>query len=236
MAAARNSHRPHGTRFRNVTAMMVLLAALCVGVLVWAFHAEFPADGVLFLYALPVIGAVAYLGGRIPGALAGIINLIAARYFIVAPAYSFVLFPAALPVLGLFAVLAALTVEASVRLRDAGIATRKLASIVESSDDAIFSETLDGTILTWNAGAQRLYGYAPAEVIGRSVAMLAPPDHADEIAGILSRLRRGERVERHESVRARKDGTRFDVSLTVSAIRTASGMIAGASEIGRAHV
>ncbi|HYM70707.1 MAG TPA: anti-sigma factor antagonist [bacterium] len=213
--------------------MRVLLAALCVGVLVWALHAELPADAFLFLYALPVIGAAAYLGGRIPGGVAGIISLIAARYFIVSPVSSFSLFPAALPVLGLFAVLAAFTVEASVRLRDADIAARKLASIVESSDDAIFSEALDGTIRTWNAGAERLYGYAPAEVIGRSVAMLAPPDHADEIAGILSRLRRGERIERHESVRVKKDGTRFDVSLTISAIRTASGMIAGASVIAR---
>ncbi|HLJ59123.1 MAG TPA: SpoIIE family protein phosphatase [bacterium] len=209
------------------------MAALCVGGLVWAFHADFPADGWLFLYALPVIGAAAYLGGRIPGGVAGIFSLLAARYFIVSPAYSFSLFPAILPVLGLFALLSAFVVEASVRLRDADIAARKLASIVESSDDAIFSETVDGTILTWNAGAERLYGYAPAEVIGRSVSMLAPPEHADEIAGILTRLRRGERVERHESVRLKKDGTRFDVSLTISAIRTASGMIAGASVIAR---
>jgi PAS domain S-box-containing protein len=110
---------------------------------------------------------------------------------------------------------------------------RRLAAIVEGSEDAIIGETLDGTIVTWNAGAERLYGYPPGETIGRSIALLQPPDRAAEVSEILSRLRRGERVEHYETVQVRKDGARIDVSLTVSPIRDASGEVIGGSAIAR---
>jgi PAS domain S-box-containing protein len=110
---------------------------------------------------------------------------------------------------------------------------RRLAAIVESSEDAIVGETLDGTIVTWNAGAERLYGYPAAETVGQPISLLQPPDRADEVSDILARLRRGERLEHYETVQVRKDGGRIDVSLTVSPIRDVSGEIIGGSAIAR---
>jgi PAS domain S-box-containing protein len=104
---------------------------------------------------------------------------------------------------------------------------------VESSDDAILSKTLEGIITSWNQGAERMFGYVAGEMIGQSVTRLMPPDRVDEEPGILQRLRRGERIESYETVRRRKDGSLFDVSLTVSPIRDASGKIIGASKIAR---
>lgn len=111
--------------------------------------------------------------------------------------------------------------------------TRHLGSIVESSEDAIMSKTLDGTIVIWNAGAERLYGYTAEEAVGRSIRLIVPPDHHDEIDTILANIRRGEPVERLETTRLRKDGTRVEVSLTVSPIRDESGRLVGASAIAR---
>ncbi|MGH6926436.1 MAG: PAS domain S-box protein [Propylenella sp.] len=108
-----------------------------------------------------------------------------------------------------------------------------LAAIVESSDDAIASKDLNGVITSWNAGAERLFGYSAAEAIGQPVMMLIPPDRRDEEARILERIRRGERVERYETVRERRDGSRVDVALTVSPIRDAGGKVVGASKIAR---
>ena len=108
-----------------------------------------------------------------------------------------------------------------------------LSAIVESSEDAIISRDLDGTIVSWNKGAERLYGYTADEVIGRPLAMLVPPDHPDELPDLMERLARGERVEHFETVRLRKDGGRVDVSLTISPVRDAEGRIVGASKIAR---
>ena len=108
-----------------------------------------------------------------------------------------------------------------------------LAAIVENSDDAILSKTLDSTILTWNAGAERLFGYTAEEAIGRSVTILIPEDRVGEEDHILSRLRSGERVDHFETVRRHKDGSLIDVSLTISPVRNAAGQIIGASKIAR---
>ena len=108
-----------------------------------------------------------------------------------------------------------------------------LAAIVESSEDAIISKTLDGMVLTWNAGAERLYGYSAAEAKGQSMSFLLPPDRPDEEREILERIKRGERVEHFETARLRKDGRRIDVSLTISPIRDREGHITGASHIAR---
>jgi PAS domain S-box-containing protein len=108
-----------------------------------------------------------------------------------------------------------------------------LASIVESSDDAIVSKTLDGLITSWNGGAQRLYGYSAAEAIGKPAAVLIPPDRPNELQRVLDRLKRGEHVEPYETVRVRKNGSLVQVSLTVSPLLDAHGAIIGASAIGR---
>ncbi len=109
----------------------------------------------------------------------------------------------------------------------------RLAAIVESSDDAIVSKDLNGIITSWNAGAERLFGYQACEVIGRPVAVLIPPDRINEEPGILDRIRRGERIDHYETVRVRKDGTRLNISLTVSPILDAHGHVIGASKTAR---
>jgi two-component system CheB/CheR fusion protein len=110
---------------------------------------------------------------------------------------------------------------------------QQLASIVEFSDDAIISKDLSGVIRSWNRGAERLFGYAAGEVIGRSVTVLIPSDRVDEEPSILERLRRGERIDHYETVRRRKDGSLVDISLTVSPIFGAKGRVIGASKIAR---
>ena len=110
---------------------------------------------------------------------------------------------------------------------------QQLVSIVESSEDAIVSKDLDGIIRTWNSGAERLFGYTAAEVIGRPVTMLFPRGREDEEPEILARIRRGERIRHYETVRRRKDGSLLEISLTVSPVRDGGGRITGASKIAR---
>lgn len=109
----------------------------------------------------------------------------------------------------------------------------RLAAIVESSDDAIISKTLDGTIMTWNAGAEAIFGYTADEAIGRSILMLIPDDRKQEEETILSRLRRDERIEHFETIRIRKDGTPVEISLSVSPMKDGAGNIIGAAKIAR---
>jgi PAS domain S-box-containing protein len=115
---------------------------------------------------------------------------------------------------------------------DAGAAVRHLAAVVESSMHAILSKDLDGTIRTWNRGAERLYGYSPGEAVGRSVQMLVPEDRAKEWSQSMRQLARGEPVEQLETERVRKDGRRIAVALTLSPIRAGDGKLVSASEIG----
>ena len=112
-------------------------------------------------------------------------------------------------------------------------ATQRIAAIVESSDDAIISKDLNGTIATWNRGAERIFGYVAEEVIGKPITILIPPDRHQEETEIIEHIRRGERVEHYETVRMRKDGSRVDISLTVSPVRNSAGKIIGASKIAR---
>ena len=115
----------------------------------------------------------------------------------------------------------------------AALVAARLAAIVENSDDAIISKTLDGIILTWNAGAQKLYGYTAQEAIGRPVSFLAPADLPDEMPQLLEKIRRGEPVEHFETVRVRKDGSRCAISLSISPLKDEQGNIIGASSIKR---
>jgi len=113
------------------------------------------------------------------------------------------------------------------------LARAHLAAIVDSSEDAIVSKTLQGIILSWNAGAERLFGYSSSEAVGQPITILIPPERIDEEGEILARIARGERIEHFETVRVTKDGHRLDISLTVSPIRDVSGEIIGVSKIAR---
>src|SRR5512132_2148500 len=106
-----------------------------------------------------------------------------------------------------------------------------LASIVDSSDDAIVSKTLDGTVTSWNRAAEKIYGYSAQEIVGKSFGILIHSDHGEELQTILKEIRAGHRVEHYETDRVRKDGRTISVSLTVSPIHDPSGKVIGASSI-----
>jgi PAS domain S-box-containing protein len=127
----------------------------------------------------------------------------------------------------------------SVYLRDiterknAEVTNQLLAAIVESSEDAIVSKDLNGIISSWNRGAERIFGYSASEAIGRSIMILIPPDRQDEEPAIIGRIMKGLPVEHFDTVRQRKDGSRIDISVTVSPIRNSEGVVIGASKIAR---
>jgi PAS domain S-box-containing protein len=122
--------------------------------------------------------------------------------------------------------------DISARRRDEEQRAR-LAAIVETSDDAILSKSLDGTVRTWNPAAERLFGYSTEEMVGQPVQRLVPPERQEEHAGVMARLARGERIGHMETVRVRKDGRRVAVSVTISPLRDGAGRIWGASTIAR---
>ncbi len=109
----------------------------------------------------------------------------------------------------------------------------QLAAIVESSDEAIYSNDLNDVIMSWNKGAEKLFGYAAEEVIGKSIMIVIPPDRADEETRVLESVRRGEKIDQYETVRRRKDGALVEISLTVSPLRDKAGKVIGASKIAR---
>ncbi|MGE3960016.1 MAG: ATP-binding protein [Vicinamibacterales bacterium] len=131
----------------------------------------------------------------------------------------------------------ALTAQVQSRLmesqRDPVMQALRLAAIVEGSDDAIVSKDTNGIITSWNRAAERMFRWTAEEAIGQSIRLIIPPDRQSEEDMVLARIRRGERVEPFETVRCRKDGERFDVSVSISPIRTADGRIVGASKIAR---
>ena len=108
---------------------------------------------------------------------------------------------------------------------------RLFSAVVESSNDAIITKTLDGTITAWNKAAERLFGYSAAEAVGKSIDIIVPPDRRADVDDILTRIGRGERIEQHQTTRLRKDGRQVDVSLSVSPIHSITGEIVGASKI-----
>lgn len=118
-------------------------------------------------------------------------------------------------------------------LRAAEQAQARLAAIVEGSDDAIVSKDLEGTVTSWNGGAERMFGWRAAEIVGRPIRLIVPPELEGEEARILAALRRGERVPPYETVRLHRDGRRVDVALTVSPLRDRDGRVVGASKIAR---
>jgi two-component system, cell cycle sensor histidine kinase and response regulator CckA len=117
--------------------------------------------------------------------------------------------------------------------RRRGEECERLAAVVESSDDAIIGQSLDGTIFAWNRGAGKLFGYSASEAVGKPIQMLVPQERANEQSDVLARIRNGERVNHFETVRVGKDGTRIPVSVTISSIQDRTGAIVGASQIAR---
>ena len=118
-------------------------------------------------------------------------------------------------------------------LNELHFANARLAAIVESSDDAIISKTLEGQIVSWNAAAERLFGYSAEEMIGKPITTIIPPERLPEEREILDRIRRGERVEHFETIRVARDGHQLELSLTISPVRAATGEIIGASKVAR---
>ena len=134
--------------------------------------------------------------------------------------------------LSMIFVLGIIVVVVARRLRGSDLELRRLAAIVDASDDAMINKTLDGVILSWNRAAERMYGYSADEAVGRPVSMLAPPEHPDEIPALLERVTHGE-VQRVETERVCRDGTSLSVALTVSPIRDQTGRVVGASTTAR---
>src|ERR1700723_657346 len=119
------------------------------------------------------------------------------------------------------------------RVRGPDLAAHHYRAIIESSDDAILSKNLGGLILSWNRGAERLFGFTSEEAVGRPVTIIIPADRLDEEPSILEKIHRGQRIEHFETVRQRQDGSFIDISLTISPIWNSHGKIVGASKIAR---
>lgn len=117
--------------------------------------------------------------------------------------------------------------------REAEQASQRLAAIVEHSDDAVIGKNMSGIITSWNAAAERLYGYTAAEAVGQPINIVVPPDHLDELPRIMGRLKAGEKIEAWDTVRVKKDGTRVDVSLRISPIKNRAGEVVGLSKVAR---
>jgi PAS domain S-box-containing protein len=201
------------------------------------------------LISLPAaVAAAAWVGGWPAAVLAAIVGYVACAYLFIGRSGGFGfygiagLFPMAayavscVVIISLAEALRGLAARHERALLDrkrAGATRALLASIVATSDDAIVSKTLDGVIQSWNAGAERLFGYTAAEAIGQPITLIIPQERRQEELSILERLRRGERIDPFETVRVAKDGRRVDVSLTISPVRDDEGEIVGASKIAR---
>lgn len=241
-------------RIASITARYAFAAAVvAAAVLVRVGLNRWLGESVPYLLFYPAIIVASWVGGFGPGALATFLSAVASSYWFVTPDRPFA-FRTAGDLLGfiLFAVIgiviarlyedlhrgeAGQRAEAE-RLRTqyeelTAFAQAQLAAIVESSDDAIVGKALDGRITSWNRGAERLFGYAAGEAIGRPISIVIPPDRLDEEVRVLEQVRTGQRVEPFETVRQRKDGSTVDVSVAVSPILNASGAIVGASTIVR---
>ena len=207
-----------------------VLAALLLDFLV-------PREARSFLFFYAAVALSARLCGFRPALVATLLSAVASDYFFMEPRFSFSLTAADLWHL-LFFVIVCIIISSIARQkskaeRGADERRAQLAAVVESSDDAIFNKSLDGTILTWNHGAEHIYGYRPEEIIGKNVRTLSPPEKADEITAILERLRHGERVAHFETKRITKDGRLLDMSLSISPVFDEQGRIVEAATIAR---
>ena len=195
----------------------------------------------------PAVVVATLLGGFWLGTLTAIVSAIVAWWMFMPPAFGLAFDESQITAIVIFILVCLLLVavvtalKAAVDLllveieqrREAHLAVGQLGLLVENSDDAIITKDLDGVITSWNKGAERIFGYAADEMIGKPVSLLIPEDRPDEEPSILQRLRRGERIEHYETVRRRKNGELIDISLSVSPIADEKGKIVGASKIAR---
>src|SRR5262245_6492160 len=191
-------------------------------------------DTTPYLLFLPAMMAASWYGGFGPGLFATVLSASAALIWFIKPFQPFIFDDAAEDIALLFFLgIGWFIARLNEHLHRGVIVGGQLSAIVESSDDAIVGKDLDGMITSWNRGAERLFGYTAAEVVGKSIAVIIPPERFSEEERVLEKIRNGQRVEPLETQRQRKDGTLVDVSITVSPIKDANGEIVGASKIAR---
>jgi PAS domain S-box-containing protein len=223
------------------------LGAILLATLIrWALGG-FVHDRIPFTTYYPAIVIATLLGGFWLGMLASLISAIVAWWMFMSPTFGFALDAAQLTSLITFVLVCCLLVGTVTALNSAidlllaelghrqktQLAVGQLHAVAETSQDAIVTKDLNGIITSWNKGAERVFGYASREVIGKPISILIPPERHDEEPSILERIRRGQRIEHYETVRQRKDGTLIDISLSVSPLADARGVIVGASKIAR---
>jgi two-component system CheB/CheR fusion protein len=221
----------HNTAGRYAFAMLLVISA---AILHWTFPAVL--GGTPFLAFFPAVVAAAAFGGFGPGILATLASAFCVNAFLTSPVGQITLTdPIALARQGLF-IAAGVGISFIVRaLRtkqvEVGEHRARLGAIVESSDDAIVSTNLEGTILSWSPAAERMFGYTAEEIVGKSIRLLLPPERVQEEDDILRRLRQGERIDHYDTVRITRDGRRFEASLTISPLKAHDGRVVGVLKI-----
>ncbi len=209
------------------------VASVAVGYLLQSLFAPSFEGRLPFFWYYPGVMFTAWYGGTGPGLLASVLSLLASTVF-APPSYALSFSNVSdLPALILFAFVAGAISRFIGQLKTVQLQAGQLARIVETSDDAIISKSLEGIIQSWNFGAEKIYGYTAEEAVGQSVALLLPPGQADEVPHLLAQMQQGERVGTYETRRRRKDGTILTVALTASPLWDERGRMIGASSITR---
>src|SRR5256884_72281 len=196
-----------------------------------------PAQNLPFLFFFGAVALTARVCGFGPSIYSTALSAIAAVYFFLHPGthwgFSLIDILRMLLFASVCLLIASLAQQRSKAQRASEMNQARLAAIVQSSDDAILSKTLDGIITSWNKGAERLYGYTEAEALGKHVSLLSPPELPNDIPMIMSKLGSGDQVQHHETTRIRKDGTRIEISASVSPVHDLAGNLIGVSTIAR---
>ncbi len=167
------------------------------------------------------------------GLFSSLVAILVTNFFFMPPLYILTLGKDDVSRLGVFLLVTAITISMMRAQKVAGEARSRLGAIVASSDDAIIGVTQEGIITSWNAGAQRIYGYTPREMLGRSLLDIVPQEHQTEMRAILAQVQHGEPTQQHETVHFQKSGQRIDASITISPIRDETGGVSGAALIAR---
>ena len=244
--------RSHAARRKGkvkdpVVSYVLSMAALAAAVLLRWLLDPLMGDALPLVTLFGAVAVASRLGGYRPAVLVSLLGYVACEYLFISPRRSLSLgslgdvlavgntvgLMAYLFTCGIIIGLGESARKAQADKTSQLLTARLLASIVESSDDAIVSKSLDGIIQSWNAGAERLFGYSAEQAIGRHISLVIPPERLAEEDDIVASLKAGKRIDHVETERVRSDGQRVQVSLTISPIRDASGVVIGASKIAR---